>query len=70
MIRFHFFLVHAAAVCSMVCVTAKILDWYNPYMDFSGHVSFFQAALYLASVLLVFTTGRRKNKNNKRQKAR
>lgn len=39
-------------------------------LDFSGHVSFFQAALYLASVLLVFTTGRRKNKNNKRQKAR
>ena len=39
-------------------------------LDFSGHVSFFQTALYLASVLLVFTTGRRKNKNNKRQKAR
>ena len=33
-------LFHAAVICGLVCVTAKILDWYNPFMDFSGHVSF------------------------------
>lgn len=29
-----------AVICGLVCLTAKILDWYNPFMDFSGHVSF------------------------------
>lgn len=31
-------LLHVCVVCSLVSITAKILDWYNPYMDFSGHV--------------------------------
>ena len=31
-------LLHICVVCSLVCVTAKILDWYNPYMDFTGHI--------------------------------
>lgn len=33
-------LFHTAVICGLVCLTAKILDWYNPFMDFSGHVSF------------------------------
>lgn len=28
-----------AVICGLVCLVAKILDWYNPFMDFSGHVS-------------------------------
>lgn len=28
-------LLHVCVVCSLVSITAKILDWYNPYMDFS-----------------------------------
>ena len=32
-------LLHVCVVCSLVSITAKILDWYNPYMNFSGHVS-------------------------------
>lgn len=32
-------LFHVAVICGIVCAVAKILDWYNPYMDFSGHVS-------------------------------
>ena len=39
-------LLHVCVVCSLVSITAKILDWYNPYMDFSGHVSGLQMVLY------------------------
>ena len=27
-------LFHTAVICGLVCLTAKILDWYNPFMDF------------------------------------
>lgn len=47
-------LLHAGVICSFVCLVAKILDWYNPYMDFSGHVIFMQLALYFAVILLAF----------------
>ena len=39
-------LLHVCVVCSLVSITAKILDWYNPYMDFSGHVGGLQMVLY------------------------
>ena len=32
-------LFHIAVICGFVCAVAKILDWYNPYMDFGGHVA-------------------------------
>ena len=32
-------LFHIAVICGLVCAVAKILDWYNPYMDFGGHVA-------------------------------
>ena len=41
-------LLHVCVVCSLVSITAKILDWYNPYMDFSGHVGGLQMVLYFA----------------------
>ena len=43
-------LLHVCVVCSLVSITAKILDWYNPYMDFSGHVGGLQMVLYFAEV--------------------
>lgn len=46
------FLLHIGVICSFVCLIAKILDWYNPYMDFSGHVWVVQMALYLAVIVL------------------
>lgn len=46
------FLLHLGVICSFVCLTAKILDWYNPYMDFSGHVWTAQITLYLAVIVL------------------
>lgn len=48
-------LLHICVVCSLVCVTAKILDWYNPYMDFTGHIWGIQMALYLAVTVLAVT---------------
>lgn len=48
-------LLHVCVVCSLVCVTAKILDWYNPYMDFTGHIKGIQVALYLSVIVLGVT---------------
>lgn len=49
------FLLHVCVICSLVCVAAKILDWYNPYMDFTGHISGIQMALYLFVIILGLT---------------
>lgn len=46
---------HICVVCSLVCITAKVLDWYNPYMDFTGHIWGIQIVLYLAVIILGFT---------------
>lgn len=52
--RFRGFLLHTGVICSFVCIAAKVLDWYNPYMDFSGHIWFLQLALYFVVILLAF----------------
>ena len=41
-------LLHISVVCCLVSVITKVLDWYNPYMDFSGHVWYVQALLYVS----------------------
>ncbi len=48
-------MLHICVVCSIVCITAKILDWYNPYMDFTGHVWVLQMALYISVLVLGLT---------------
>lgn len=48
-------LLHVCVICSLVCMTAKILDWYNPYMDFTGHIWGLQTALYLSAIILGVT---------------
>lgn len=53
-------LLHIGVVCSFACVIAKILDWYNPYMDFSGHIVVLQIVLCITMILLPFS--RRKNR--------
>lgn len=45
-------IVHLCVISSLICLTAKILDWYNPYMNFTGYVSIFQNILYAAVILL------------------
>lgn len=52
--RFKGFLLHIGVICSCVCIIAKVLDWYNPFIDFTGHVWFMQIALYAAVILLAF----------------
>lgn len=47
-------LLHIGVICSVVCIAAKVLDWYNPYMDFTGHIWFMQLVLYFVVILLAF----------------
>ncbi len=48
---------HLCVICSFACIIAEILDWYNPFMDFSGHMFYVHAALYLG-VIVIAVTGR------------
>ncbi len=50
--KIRFVLGNICVVCSIVMVAARILDWYNPYMDFMGHTVFLLYLLCLSSVLL------------------
>lgn len=61
-------LLHVCVVCSLVCVTAKILDWYNPYMDFTGHIWGIQMALYLSVIILGVTRKQVSSKQEMKQK--
>lgn len=45
-------LLHIGVICSCVCMIAKVLDWYNPFMDFTGHVWYMQITLYIVVILL------------------
>lgn len=58
--RFRGFLLRTGVICSIVCIAAKVLDWYNPYMDFTGHIWFLQLALYFEVILLAFLKKPRK----------
>lgn len=50
-------LLHFSVVCCFVCVITRVLDWYNPYMDFLGRVGYLQDLLYVAVILLAVTRG-------------
>lgn len=63
-------LLHVCVICSLVCMTAKILDWYNPYMDFTGHIWKIQMALYLSAILLGLTRKYVSPKKEMKQKVR
>lgn len=52
--RLRGFLTNVSVVCSFVCIIVKTLDWYNPYMDFSGRAFFVQLLLYVSVLLLAF----------------
>lgn len=53
------FLLHVGVICSFVCIAAKVLDWYNPFMDFAGHVWYMQIGVYLAVILLALAKKQR-----------
>ncbi len=62
-------LLNVCVICSIVCIVLKILDWYNPYMDFTGHGIFAAYILYVSVFLYTVleylysakAAGRRKN---------
>lgn len=52
-------LLHICAVCSFVSIIVKILDWFNPFMDFEGHVLGAEIILYVAVIFLTVTSRHR-----------
>ena len=63
--RFRGFLLHLCVICSFVCIIARVLDWYNPYMDFSGHLFWIQNTMYAGIVLLAVTKTHKSLKGKK-----
>lgn len=63
--RFRGFLLHICIICSLVYMIAKVIDWYNPYMDFSGRILWVQAVIWVG-VNLLFLTGIHKTLRRKR----
>ena len=61
-------LIHIGFICSMTGIIAKILDWYNPYMDFEGHIGFTQILLYIVVLVLPFAQIKRKGKRKSDKK--
>lgn len=65
--RFGGFLLHVCVICSFVCMIAKVLDWYNPYMDFYGHVFWAQNILYAGILILPVTRSHYENPSQPKQ---
>lgn len=53
-------LLHLCVACSFAGIIARILDWFNPFMDFSGHMGYVQMLLYTAVILAVVTAKNKK----------
>lgn len=60
--KIRFLCMQAGVICSLILMTAKILDWYNPYMDFSGHVVSAQLFLCADMIFLAVTFGKKRRK--------
>lgn len=45
-------LLNICVILSIACFIIKILDWYNPYMDFYSHSFFIQYLLYSVVIML------------------
>ncbi len=43
--------IHISMICSLTLIVLRILDWYNPFMDFSGHAGFVLYILCVVSML-------------------
>ncbi len=40
---------HLCIICSLALIVVRILDWYNPFMDFAGHTVWIQDILIACS---------------------
>ncbi len=45
-------LIHICMISCIVVAVVSILDWYNPYMDFAGHIAFAQLCLIISALLV------------------
>lgn len=45
-------LIHICMISCIVVAVVSILDWYNPYMDFVGHIAFAQPCLIISALLV------------------
>lgn len=65
---FRGFLLHICTICSFIYIIAGVLDWYNPYMDFAGHLSGARTVLFAGVILLSVTKapGYQRRKRKKR----
>lgn len=59
---------HAAVSCALACITARILDWYNPFMDFWGRMWIVRAALVISLFLAAVLLAHEKIRERKKQK--
>lgn len=50
-------LLHCCVICSIASIIIRVLDWYNPYMDFSGHAVFVPYLLYFSVITLAVMEG-------------
>lgn len=66
--KFSEFLLHICVICSFACIIAKVLDWYNPYMDFSGHLFWVQNVLCVCVILLSATRTYKSIRKKRRRK--
>lgn len=48
----HQILIHICMISCIVVAVVSILDWYNPYMDFAGHIAFAQPCLIISALLV------------------
>ena len=55
---FRSLLLNLCVVCSLASIVAVILDWFNPFMDFSGHMGAVRVVLYVAVIILAVTGNR------------
>jgi hypothetical protein len=56
-------LLHVALVCSLVVLTAGILDWFNPFMNFSGQIRPLEILQTAALIFLAVTAGWKRKKH-------
>lgn len=48
----HQILIHICVISCIVVAVVNILDWYNPYMNFAGHIAFAEPCLIVSALLL------------------
>ena len=60
--RFRKILLHICVVCSFIGTIVMVLDWYNPFMNFSGHIVYIQMLLYLSVFIMELSAQKEQKK--------